>query len=86
MNYFDERKKNLFSNDKLDCANFAIKQNISLRKKDIKNKIFNQRLNYTNNNFQNKLFVIDPNILQINEEEKNYEFKEMVYFLNIFIK
>lgn len=85
MNYYNERKRKLFANDNLHSTDITIKQNISLRKNDLNEKLLNKRLNYTNNILKNSIFELNPNDLLINEEEKKYQFDEMVFIILIFL-
>jgi len=79
MNYYDERKKNFFKNENLDSSQICIKQNISLRKEAIKERIFIKRLNYSNNKID-CILEINPSSLEISVEEKSFQFNEMVSY------
>jgi len=78
MNYFQERKRKSFANENLEHTSITIKQNISLRKNDLNEKIYRKRINYTNISYD-CILQINPDFLKLNEEQKNYEFDQMVF-------
>lgn len=78
MNYYEERKKSFFANENTDSSEISLKKNITLRKNEVKEKIFLKRLNYSNIIQTQNFFEINPAQLKIPEEEKNFTLKEMV--------
>lgn len=79
MNYYEERKKSFFANENIDSTMMSVKNNITLRKNELKEKIFLKRLNYSNTLRSNSFFEVNPASLQIPEEEKNFSLNDMVF-------
>lgn len=79
MNYYEERKKAFFANENIDSSMASIKKNITLRKKDLREKIFLKRLNYSNSIQTTNIFELNPASLKLTDEEKNFIITEMVH-------